>query len=214
MKYDRFENLPAYKAAMDLCVRTMILAEHDAFRGRGDLRDQIQRAALSVSNNIAEGFELGTTQQLITFLYQARGSAGEVRSMLVLMERLPWFADLKFEISNLKSIAEHVSRQLRGWADALQNSDIKGQRYLTDAVREQHAKRGRVEAFLAQLEAVRAEAVRARQEASPTQPPSPESPADAERQPARANADSGLLRRRSPGLPTAPAAHPARAAAG
>ncbi len=51
--------------------------------------------------------------------------------MLSLLERLPGFVDLKSEISNLKSLAESVSRQLRGWADSLQNSPIRGQRYLT-----------------------------------------------------------------------------------
>jgi hypothetical protein len=80
---------------------------------------------------MGEGFERGTTQELLTFIYIARGSAGEVRSMLCLLERLAIFTHLKFEISNLKSKAEGISRQLRGWADSLQNSDIKGQRYLS-----------------------------------------------------------------------------------
>lgn len=65
----------------------------------------------------------------------ARGSAGEVRSMLCFLERLPTFRDLKSHISNLKSLAEDVSRQLRGWADSLQNSEIKGQRYLSEKER-------------------------------------------------------------------------------
>jgi four helix bundle protein len=73
------------------------------FRGRFSLRDQIERAAVSVSNNIAEGFERGTTQELLTFLHIARGSAGEVRSMLCLLEGLPGFSDLESEISNLNS---------------------------------------------------------------------------------------------------------------
>jgi len=50
------------------------------------LRDQIERAALSVSNNVAEGFERGTTNELLMFIYIARGSAGEVRSMLCFIE--------------------------------------------------------------------------------------------------------------------------------
>jgi hypothetical protein len=45
-------------------------------------------------------------------------------------EKARWPADLKSEISNLKSVAESCSRQLRGWADSLQNSDIQGQRHL------------------------------------------------------------------------------------
>jgi hypothetical protein len=47
---------------------------------------------------------------LLTFLYIARGSAGEVRSMLCLTERMPAFRDLESEISNLKSSVESISR--------------------------------------------------------------------------------------------------------
>ncbi|MBI5708338.1 MAG: four helix bundle protein [Armatimonadetes bacterium] len=96
-----------------------------------------------MSNNIAEGFERGTTNERLSFLYIARGSAGEVRSMLCLMERLPSFRNFKSDISNLKSMAEGISRQIRGWADSLQNSEIRGQRHLNEKSRE--ADRMRVE---------------------------------------------------------------------
>jgi chromosome segregation ATPase len=52
--------------------------------------------------------------------------------MLCFLERLSAFNDLKSEISNLKSEVEGISRQLRAWADSLQNSEIKGQRYLNE----------------------------------------------------------------------------------
>ena len=61
--------------------------------------------------------------------------------MLCLKERRArnanWPADVKSQIANLKSVAESCSRQLRGWADSLQNSDIKGQRHLNRRTREQ-----------------------------------------------------------------------------
>ncbi|MGA2058857.1 MAG: four helix bundle protein [Thermoguttaceae bacterium] len=82
MKYDRFEDLPVWKAAIDLADRIYLLTRHRFFNQPGDLRDQLRRSALSVSNNIAEGFERGSSAELIAFLYIARGSAGEVRSML------------------------------------------------------------------------------------------------------------------------------------
>jgi hypothetical protein len=56
--------------------------------------------------------------------------------MLCLLEGLPGFSDLKCEISDLKSLAESISRQLRAWADSLQNTKITGQRYLTDKTRQ------------------------------------------------------------------------------
>ena len=130
--YERFEDLPVWKDAIGLAERIYSLTEKPQFKGKYSLRDQIERASLSVSNNVAEGFERGTTQELLTFLYIARGLAGEVRSMLCFLERLPAFNDLKSEISNLKPKAESVSRQLRAWADSLQNSDIRGHRYLNE----------------------------------------------------------------------------------
>jgi len=55
-----------------------------------------------------------------------------VRSILSVMECLAGFEDLKSQISNLKSSAEAISRQIRGWAASLQNTDIRGQRHLND----------------------------------------------------------------------------------
>ncbi len=135
MKYERFEDLPVWKAAIELAERVFLLVEDRSFDRKGDLRSQLQSASLSVSNNVAEGFERGTTQELLTFIYIARGSAGESRSMLTFCERQPYFAHLKSEISNLRLLAENIGRQLRGWADSLQNSTVKGQRYLTDRSR-------------------------------------------------------------------------------
>ena len=126
MTYERFEDLPVWKSAIGLAEKIYALTEKPSFKRKYSLRDQIERAALSISNNIAEGFERGTTQELLTFLYIARGSAGEVRSMLYFIEKLDAFQGLKFEISNLKSEVEGISRQIRAWADSLQNSRLRG----------------------------------------------------------------------------------------
>ena len=136
---------------MTLTERVFKLTEDKSFTYKGDLRSQLQRAALSVPNNVAEGFERGTTPELLTFIYIARGSAGEVRSMFCLVERLSYFSHLQSEISDLKSLAESISRQLRAWADSLQNSPITGQRYLTDKSRQLADAKKRSEAFLAKL---------------------------------------------------------------
>ncbi|HOY57023.1 MAG TPA: four helix bundle protein [Verrucomicrobiota bacterium] len=151
MTYERFEDLPVWREAAELYEWTEDLLEDETFQATRGYRDQLDRAALSVSNNIAEGFERGTTNELLSFLYIARGSAGEVRSMLTLKLRRAgkagWPADLQARISNLKSLAENCSRQLRGWADSLQNSAIKGQRHLTDQSRAADERRQRAAAF-------------------------------------------------------------------
>lgn len=132
MKFERFEDLPVWKDSVTMAVSIFKVTKDQRFVGQGDIVSQIQRTGLSVSNNIAEGFERGTTQELITFLYYARGSAGEVRSILSVIERLEGLADLKSQISNLKSSAESISRQIRGWTAALQDTPIRGQRYLNE----------------------------------------------------------------------------------
>jgi four helix bundle protein len=81
-KYERFEDLPAWQAACRLYHRVLDLLEIQGVPLTPGFRNQLDRAALSVSNNIAEGFERVTTPELISFLAIARGSAGEVRSIM------------------------------------------------------------------------------------------------------------------------------------
>lgn len=152
MKYERFEDLPVWQAAIELAVRVYNLTKDRFFNQPGDLRDQLRRASLSVSNNIAEGFERGTTAELLAFLYISRGSCGETRSMLLFTERFNEATHLKSEISDLKSLAESCSRQIRAWADNLQNSDIKGQRHLTDRSKEQYHAQRSADAFAKRID--------------------------------------------------------------
>jgi four helix bundle protein len=155
MAYKRFEELPVWQASIELALATYAVTARPTFRRQRSLRDQLERAALSVSNNIAEGFERGTNQELLTFLYIARGSAGETRSLLCLVERVPAFRDLASEILSLKSNTESISRQLGAWIRTLRDSEMKGQRYVTEKTRRaSQARQGREE-FLKKLEQIR-----------------------------------------------------------
>ena len=166
MRYERFEELPVWQAAIELAVTVYEMTDKPAFAKRYSLRDQIERASVSVSNNIAEGFERGTSQELLTFLYIAKGSAGEVRSMLCLLEKMRAFSELKSDISSLKSSSERISKQLGAWVNSLKNSEMKGERYATEKVkardgarrdREEYLNKARQEreGFLKKLEATR-----------------------------------------------------------
>jgi four helix bundle protein len=129
MKYSTFEELPVWNAAIAFALKVFEFTDKATFRGLGQLRNQLERASLGISNNIAEGFERGTTKELINFLYIARGSAGGCRSMLRICESVMRFSDLKFEISNLITQATGISKQLHGWIDSLKDTKIKGVKF-------------------------------------------------------------------------------------
>jgi four helix bundle protein len=151
MTYEQFEDLPVWQEAIRLAHGVYDLTENPRFKISFSLRDQIERSSMSISDNIAEGFERGTTNELLAFIYIARGSAGETRSKLCFMEKRPRLANFKSEISNLKSLAVSCSKQLRAWAGHLQNSDIKGQRRLSDYSRHELDQKKRAIAFNEEL---------------------------------------------------------------
>jgi len=151
MTYKRFEDLPVWQEAIRLAEAVCDLLDANKNGISFSFRDQLERAALSASNNIAEGFERGTTAELLAFIYIARGSAGEVRSMLCLLSRRSQWTNFKSQISNLKSLAESCSRQLRAWAESLQNSDIKGPRHLNNKLRLRSESRRRAAAMQEKL---------------------------------------------------------------
>ena len=149
--YKSFEDLPVWQLAIDLAAAVFALTGHESFKFRGDLVNQIRRASLSVSNNIAEGFERGSTADLINFLYIARGSCGETRSMLRFAPKLGGMAGELDEIDAVARQCESVSRQLYGWIDSLKNTTIAGQRKLTDQTRADYNRDGLRERFREQF---------------------------------------------------------------
>ena len=94
MKIDRFEDIIAWQKANVLSVDIYSLfAESNDF----SFNNQIQRAAVSVMNNIAEGFERKTNNEFKQYLYIAKGSCGEIRSMLYLEKELNKIPESGFE---------------------------------------------------------------------------------------------------------------------
>jgi len=130
VNYQRFEDLPVWQDSAELARLMFTFTEHDVFRRHLGLRDQLERAALSISNNIAEGFERGSNNELLAFLYISRGSAGEVRSMLRILESWKTFTEHKPQIERLRESAEIISRQLHGWIEQIKRSGLRGQRHL------------------------------------------------------------------------------------
>ncbi len=86
-KYERFEDLPVWQHAIQIGVRIYELVDSEKVLKDYRAKDQLIGAAISISNNIAEGFEYNRNKQFIRYLEIAKGSAGELRSQLFLMMR-------------------------------------------------------------------------------------------------------------------------------
>lgn len=125
--YNSFEDLPVWKNARELA----LLVYKTTFKGRLSkdygLKNQIQRAVVSVSSNIAEGFERGSKREFIQFLYVAKGSCGELRSQLFIARALGYIGDNDFKI--LSNSASDVSKQINGFVEYLKTSKFKGHKF-------------------------------------------------------------------------------------
>ena len=109
MKIERFEDIIAWQKAKELSV---FIYRHFGDSRDFAFRDQIQRASVSVMNNIAEGFERKTNNEFKYFLFVAKGSCGEVRSMLYLAKELNKIPDNDF--NKLYKLSEEISKILSG----------------------------------------------------------------------------------------------------
>ena len=135
-KYQKFEELPAWQTAARLYNTVLDLLEEPGVPLSPGFRNQLDRAALSVSNNIAEGFERVTTNELLAFLAIARGSAGEVRSMMAVVQARPKLKPGLRRLQEIRSLAESCARQLTAWTGSIDASPVQGKRHLVPAVRE------------------------------------------------------------------------------
>ncbi|MDO8241173.1 MAG: four helix bundle protein [Candidatus Moranbacteria bacterium] len=114
MKIEKFEDIIAWQKS-----RMLTLDIYNIFKLNRDFsfRDQIQRAAVSVMNNIAEGFERKGDKEFKHFLFIAKGSCGEVRSMLYLSLDLGYIKEEEF--TRLYNLSFEISKMLSGFIKKL-----------------------------------------------------------------------------------------------
>jgi len=108
-KFNSFEEINSWQKSRIFNKKVYLIAENESFKKDFDLARQIRRASVSISSNIAEGFERNTDKEFIYFLYVAKASAGEVRSQLYLALDLNYitkqdFEELLFEITEISKL--------------------------------------------------------------------------------------------------------------
>jgi four helix bundle protein len=109
VKIEKFEDIVAWQKAKEL---TILLYKEFAESKDFAFKDQVQRAGVSIMNNIAEGFERKTNNEFKQFLFISKGSCGEVRSMLYLSKDLNKISESSF--NKLFSLTEEISKILSG----------------------------------------------------------------------------------------------------
>jgi len=114
MKIKKFEDLLVWQKAIELTV--------DLYACLNDVNDfgfknQIQRASLSISNNLAEGFERGSDRDFKRFLFIAQGSCSEVKSMLYVGVRLKYIRTDSYIELNQRVV--EIGKMLFGLSNSL-----------------------------------------------------------------------------------------------
>lgn len=114
----RFEEIEAWQTSRELTRMVYALTEQGQFAKDFGLKNQIQRASVSVMSNIAEGFESRTQAQFLEYLGRSKASAGEVRCQLYVALDLNYLTQEQFK--QVFDLADKSSRQIARFIDYLE----------------------------------------------------------------------------------------------
>ena len=103
-KIEKFEELDIWKLAVSIAVDVYLLCDKEPLKSDWGMKDHIRRAACSMSDNIAEGFEYNNNPDFIRFLNYAKGSSGEFRNKLTILNQAGKIDDNTFNILYPKSL--------------------------------------------------------------------------------------------------------------
>ncbi len=117
--YKKFEDLPCWQKTKELCNTVFKLINKVKFKRDLALKDQIWKSAGSTMDNIAEGFDYGSTREFIRFLGYSQRSCGEVQSQLYRALDCGYIDQLEFKI--VYDLASDCRKQIKGFRKYLKN---------------------------------------------------------------------------------------------
>jgi len=114
-KIETFEDLLVWQKAMEMVKKIYLVSQDGKISKDFALRDQLRSAALSIPTNIAEGFERASTKEYLNFLNIAKGSAGELRSLLQVATEIGFLeASQHTEMRNaVLEVSRYLSNQIK-----------------------------------------------------------------------------------------------------
>jgi four helix bundle protein len=113
MNYEKFEELPCWNKARELCQAVFGLINDSGLNKDFSLRDQIWRASGSIMDNIAEGFDDGSTRELVRFLGYAQRSCSEIQSQMY--GALDCAHITKSRFQSVYDMASECRKQIKGF---------------------------------------------------------------------------------------------------
>ena len=122
----RFEEIEAWQIGRELTREIYAICRSGDFAKDWGLKDQIQRAAVSICSNIAEGFERSGNKEFANFLWIAKGSAGEVASQLYHAKDNGYISEEQFAELTEKTTA--IRGKIYRFIEALKAHPSYGQR--------------------------------------------------------------------------------------
>jgi len=125
MKINKFEDLDIWKESINLTKEIYHITSEGQFNKDFSFKDQIRRAIISISSNIAEGFERNNNNELIRFLIISKGSIGEARSQFFIALEIGYISQEKFNDLNKK--LKNLSKKIGGFINYLKQKKIKGE---------------------------------------------------------------------------------------
>jgi four helix bundle protein len=119
MKYKRFEELPCWQKARELCRAIWEMINQGGFKGDFSFRGQIWAASGSVMDNIAEGFDDDSTREFIRFLGYSQRSCSEVQSQLYRAMDCGYIDQKRFDTNC--ALASDCRKQIKGFRKYLKS---------------------------------------------------------------------------------------------
>ncbi|MEW6388097.1 MAG: four helix bundle protein [Thermodesulfobacteriota bacterium] len=119
-KVTSFEDLLVWQKGLEMVKQVYLISKVGELHKDFALRDQLRRAALSIPTNIAEGFERASRKEYLNFLNIAKGSAGEVRSLIRVCLELGYLDQEKY--NQLRNDILELSRFLSNHLKSLKRS--------------------------------------------------------------------------------------------
>ena len=114
-KIETFKDLLVWQKSIEIVKQIYLISTGNSLSKDFALRDQLRRAALSIPANIAEGFERSSKKEYLNFLNFAKGSAGELRSLLLVASEIGYLDPIEHneQRNSILEISRYLSNQIK-----------------------------------------------------------------------------------------------------